>query len=177
MVQESQRADIPRGPLVPDSALGHCSEAHGLMHPCTLPWHGHLYSSLLQLVWLGHNSLSLPQAEDMSAFWVMEHTSHSLWLLLFYNVSNLQVLECLPLTLSGSLSYFSVNKSCFRHCTEQIQFVFMKNSTGKMGSIGYWSRDWALEPTPCDPISVSSLTDSVTLGQWLHFSEPLLPHL
>lgn len=81
----------------------------------------------------------------MSVFWVMEHTGHSLWLFLFYNVSNLQVLECLPLTLSGSLSYFGVNKSCFRHCTEQIQFVFMKNSTEKMGRIVYWLRAWAGE--------------------------------
>lgn len=94
----------------------------------------------------GSQFLSLLQTDDMSVFWVMEHTVHSLWLLLFYNVSNLQVLECLPLTLSGSLSYFRVNKSCFRHCTEQIQFVFMKNSTRKMGSIVYWLRAWALEP-------------------------------
>lgn len=75
----------------------------------------------------------------------MEHTGHSLWLLLFHNVSNLQVLECLPLTLSRSLSYFRVNKSCFRHCTEQIQFVFMKNSTWNMGSIVYRMDDQEAE--------------------------------
>lgn len=98
------------------------------------------HSPLLELVWLGHSSVSLPKTDEVSLAWVMEGTGHSSWLFLFYNVSNLQVLECLLLTLSGSLSYFRVNKSCFRHHTEQIQFVFMKNSPWKMGTIVYWLR-------------------------------------
>lgn len=119
--------------------------------PLSFPGHVHPHSPLLEFIWLGRVSLSLPQTDDVPVSWVMEWTGHSLWLLLFYNVSNLQVLECLPLTLSGSLSYFRVNKSCFRHCTEQIQFVFMKNSTWKMGSIVYWLRAWAREPASLQP--------------------------
>lgn len=78
--------------------------------------------------------MNCPPTDDGPVSQVMEEAGRSLRLLLFYNVSNLQVLECLPLTLGGSLSYFRVNKSGFRHHTEQIQFVFMKNSTWKMGS-------------------------------------------
>lgn len=135
------------------------------------------HSPQLELVWLGCSSLSLLKTDDVSGSWVMEHAGCSLWLLLFYNVSNLQALECLPLTLSGSLSYFRVNKSCFRHCTEQIQFVFMKNSPWKMGSIVYWRRAVTVEPDSLQPIPVSSFTDCVTLGKLLHFLEPPLPPL
>lgn len=78
--------------------------------------------------------------DEVSRAWVMEGTGCSPWLSLFYSVSNLQVLEYLLLTLSESLSYFRVNKSSLRHHTGHIQFVFMKNSPWKMGSIVYWLR-------------------------------------
>lgn len=102
--------------------------------PLLLPANVCPHSPLLELVWLGHSSLSLPKTDEVSLAWVMEGTGHSPWLSLFYNVSNLQVLEYLLVTLSGSLSYFRVNKSCLRHHTEQIQFVFMKNSPWKIVS-------------------------------------------
>lgn len=108
--------------------------------PILFPANVYPHSPLLELVWLGHSWVSLPKTDEVSLVWVMEDTGHSPWRSLFHNVSNLQVLECLSLTLSGSWSYFRVNKSCLRHHTEQIQFVFMKNSPWKTVSIVYWLR-------------------------------------
>lgn len=112
----------------------------GILNPTRLPAAVYPHSPLLELVWLGQSSVGLPNTDEVSRAWVMEGTGHSHWLSLFYSVSNLQVLEYLLLTLSGSLSYFRVNKSSLRHFTGQIQFVFMKNSLWKMGSIVYWLR-------------------------------------
>lgn len=108
--------------------------------PPLLPAAVYPHSPPLELVWLGQICVGFPNTEEVSQAWVMEGTGHFPWLSLFYSVSNLQVLEYLLLTLSGSLSYFRVNKSSLRHRTEQIQFVFMKNSPWKMGSIVYWLR-------------------------------------
>lgn len=93
---------------------------------------------------------------------------------LFYSVSNLQVLEYLLLTLSGSLSYFRVNKSSLRHHTEHIQFVFMKNSPWKMGSIVYWLRLYS------EPDSVQghpSFAIHWTVWPWLSGCTSRLPFL
>lgn len=166
-------------PLVLDNALGPTAVGPSVFPGDPLPslLYIYLHSLLHELAWLGHSSLNLLRTYDVSVLWVMQHTGHSLWLLKFYSVSNLQVLECLPLTLSGSLSYFRVNKSCFRHCTEQIQFVFMKNSTWKMRSTVYWLRAWAQEPDSLQTNPSYITHQWCDLGQVLYVLEPPLPHL
>ena len=163
--RKARRWASPELPLVPASEAVRSTHAPR-RPPFLFPLRVYSHSPLLELVWLGNGASSLLRTDDVLVFWVTEHTAHSPWLLLFYNVSNLQILECLPLTLSGSLSYFRVNKSCFRHCTEHIQFVFVKNSTWKMGNGVLIKRVGSRASLPA---TLSQLHHSLTAWPWTSY--------
>lgn len=144
-------ADMLQAPLLWGSPMVPCP--HGPKGSSPHPRHGCPRSSPLELKGLGHISWNRPQTDGASVSWVMGDTGRSLWLLLCYYLSNSQALGRLPLTLRGSLSYCRANKLCCRRCTEQIQFVFIKSSTWKMGSTLSWSRRWGCESDSLRPDS------------------------